>query len=311
MREFHDRYVGPASYEPTHILTEARADIGIKKLREDVNTKEEPVDKRMILYPNLDIVKNNKMGVPFPKQPGFEDQKNSLEFKWKLPTELTHVRDEDIANIHWRYYDVNLDAVREEIAKDVNFGVKRETKDEFKDREEFNHLLEEHMRRRDWAPDMGKYDPVNPNFQIQDHVGWDRMVGRDDEEIDKDADKEGDILILDPSKIGKRIPGFDIEKQIGRPEAPDRDEALDDELILEPNIDVIRPRRPGAPDFDKQIGREEKKTLDDDEVFVVDFDGVAPVPNDPSAPRIRGFHEFGKAEDRFKPSGDDHGLDYL
>ena len=39
-------------------------------------------------------------------------------------------------------------------------------------------------------------------------------------------------------------------------------------MILEPNIDVIRKRKVNFVDFDKQIGREEKKHLDDDEYYV-------------------------------------------
>ena len=37
----------------------------------------------------------------------------------------------------WVYYDVDLDAVRAQVAKDVHFGVKGEKPEEFAEREEF------------------------------------------------------------------------------------------------------------------------------------------------------------------------------
>ncbi len=44
------------------------------------------------------------------------------------------------------YYDVDLDAVRAELAKDV-FIAGRLEPEEFKERQEFKRLLEEHIRR--------------------------------------------------------------------------------------------------------------------------------------------------------------------
>ena len=52
-------------------------------------------------------------------------------------------------------------------------------------------------------------------------------------------------------------------------------------------------------DFDKQIGREEKKHIDDDEYYVNNLDFQNPRPYDPSEKRVIG-HDFGKKEDRFK-----------
>lgn len=52
-------------------------------------------------------------------------------------------------------------------------------------------------------------------------------------------------------------------------------------MILEPNIDTVRPKAPAASDFSKQIGRTEPYKLDDEEVFIVDFP-ENPIPNDPS-----------------------------
>ena len=35
---------------------------------------------------------------------------------------------------------------------------------------------------------MGKYDPVDPNHRPQDMPGFDKMIGREDNEVDKDDD---------------------------------------------------------------------------------------------------------------------------
>ena len=71
-------------------------------------------------------------------------------------------------------------------------------------------------------------------------------------------DKDGDVLILDPEKPGKRLPDIIFDKQIGRKEEfkAEDDIAGKEELILEPNIDVIRRRQTYlVTDFSKQIGR--------------------------------------------------------
>ncbi len=97
------------------------------------------------------------------------------------------------------------------------------------------------------------------------------------------------MLILNPSKIGKHLPVIEFGKQIGRPEPKIND--LHEELILEPNIDTIRPKIPSAPDFSKQIGRIEPYKLDDEEIFIVDVP-ENPIPNDPSQPRVKGIVKF-------------------
>ena len=49
--------------------------------------------------------------------------------------------------------------------------------------------------------------------------------------------------------------------------------------------------------FEKQIGREDKIDIDDDEIFVRDFD-EDPIPRDPAAPKIIA-HNFGLGPERF------------
>ena len=68
-------------------------------------------------------------------------------------------------------------------------------------------------------------------------------------------------------------------------------------MILEPDINVIKKRQPTAPDFDKQLGRESPKRLDDEEVYIREFVDD-PIPNDPSVPKVVA-HNFGLGEKRF------------
>lgn len=105
-----------------------------------------------------------------------------------------------------------------------------------------------------------------------------------------------------------------MEKKPGRPgldtiHEADEDIAHGDILVLEPDINVIRPRIPGGPDFDKYTGREDpKRHIDDDEVHLVDLEGIDPIPNDPSQPRVQGHVDMGKKEERFKHN---HDIDYM
>lgn len=67
---------------------------------------------------------------------------------------------------------------------------------------------------------------------------------------------EGDILILDPEKLGKRLPQIDFKKMIGRDDLYKIDEEAE-ELILAPDIDLIKKRIPIFVDMAKDRGREE------------------------------------------------------
>ena len=44
------------------------------------------------------------------------------------------------------------------------------------------------------------------------------MIGREEEELDRDQAKEGDRLLLDPHKPEKHIAEIDFKKMVDRPE---------------------------------------------------------------------------------------------
>jgi hypothetical protein len=119
-KEFDAKKGGPAKYDPLHKLTEKRADIGVVKIQKAPENTKDEVDDRIDLYPNA--IKPNK-----------------LVFKYTVPIDHKpkHVPDSVLNPETWKYYDVNLDAVREELAKDVNFGAKNENRDDFLERENF------------------------------------------------------------------------------------------------------------------------------------------------------------------------------
>jgi hypothetical protein len=131
----------------------------------------------------------------------------------------------------WVFYDVDLDAVRAELAQDVFLAGRLEPK-EFKERQEFKKMLEEHIQRtQNRKPEAGDYDaqPVQENIP---GPLFDKMQERFQAVKNYDDDLEGDVLILDPEKLGKRLPGVQFDKMLGRNElAPVNEE---DELILDP-----------------------------------------------------------------------------
>jgi hypothetical protein len=73
-------------------------------------------------------------------------------------------------------------------------------------------------------------------------------------------------------------------------------EEQDDEIILNPNLDVVRKAqgKGGAIPLDKQLGRPVEIDLQEDEEFVVPITNIV----DPSLPRVKGF-DMGKVPDRF------------
>jgi hypothetical protein len=66
------------------------------------------------------------------------------------------------------------------------------------------------------------------------------MVSRDKYFEDDDDDFEGDVLILDPRQIEAHKAEVDFGKQVGRGDDFAEFEEQSDEIILNPNLDVIK-----------------------------------------------------------------------
>lgn len=75
------------------------------------------------------------------------------------------------------------------------------------------------MRKR--VPEHGDYEKPFAEYEIQGaNVEFSKQVGRDESnELDDMDELEGDILILDPDKLKKRLPNINFERQLGREEA--------------------------------------------------------------------------------------------
>ena len=165
LKDYEKTKNGPGKYYPSHKLVEERVDKGVQPFNKaDIEKKEiELEDLKLDLYPNYNYNKWNK-----------------LVFKYYKPADVgpTKMTDAQLNPGRWVYYDVNLDAVRAELAKDVYFGAKGEDAEQFKEREEFLQMLEAHIKRkRDKRPEHGDYHPDQP-VEIAGMVDFDRMVGR-------------------------------------------------------------------------------------------------------------------------------------
>ena len=63
-------------------------------------------------------------------------------------------------------------------------------------------------------PEHGDYDNPYPEYEIEGaNIDFSKQVGREElREIDEMDEIEGDILILDPEKLKKRLPDIKFEK---------------------------------------------------------------------------------------------------
>lgn len=158
--------MGPTSYHPSFRLAEKRADIGIKKIREPyfaIDEEDEGIeDDRPELHPNFDFDKPNKGG-----------------FKYHKPLEglqPEHTPDKLLYPERWRYYDYDLDVVREEVAKEIAFAGNLSLQ-RFREKEEFHEMLVEHLARKEKRPDIGQYDPQIMDTKFE--VDFSKAVGRE------------------------------------------------------------------------------------------------------------------------------------
>ncbi len=285
-KELEDRRLGPASHDPNYKLVEPRQDQGVVKIMEPYFEKKEDFSEGNVidLYPN-------------------KPKKNRLVFKYMKPVDRKI--EPQIEPDTWVYYDVDLDAVRAELAQNV-FMSGRMNATEFKEHSEFLHLLEEHLKRKDRRPEHGDYEkPFGPEKEVKVPI-FDNQSGRNDFEDDRfEIEQEGDVLILDPAKLGKRLPQIDFKKMTGREDLQKIDEEKE-ELILEPDIDVIKKRQPVFVDMAKDRGREEQKVcLDDDEYYMPGEVDTEIAPFNPRKPRPIAY-DFGKAGERFPDKPDMH-----
>jgi hypothetical protein len=109
-KELESKRRGPATYTIEHKLTERRPDFGIVKIKMPIHIiKEEDLeDDRPDLYPNYNL-----------------DKEKKSVFKYHEPLKdlsPKHTPEKEHFPEKWKFYDFNLDTVREEIAKEIAFA---------------------------------------------------------------------------------------------------------------------------------------------------------------------------------------------
>lgn len=290
-RELEAMRVGPANYEPEFKLTEQRTTKGnvIFRLPMHPEKVEVPEGPDFVGQDVDDFLKPHK-GVPLMMQPT-EHQPAHLPDKAEFPE-------------RWQFYDVNLNAVREEAAKNVLISGKL-SQEEFLRHENFMNLLSEHIRRNQPQPEAGDYDAKELRTQLEYDFGKapSRFPEVDADEL-FDHDKEGDVLLLEPEKPQRRLPTVRFDKQVGRTDGDkyvDADNELEEVALTDPvELDKVKKRAPNFVNMLKQVGRQEKVVLDNDEVFVQNFDNQEEpmVPKDPGEKKVVA-HDFGKQPERF------------
>ena len=145
LKEYRKTKNGPGTYDPTHDLTEQRQGMGVGKFNYPYYETREYKDERKLLFPNIKLTKPNK-----------------LVFKYYKPAEVgpEHTPDKVENPGRWVFYDVDLDAVRADLARNVYLGAKDEDPVAFKEREEFQQMLEAHIKRKNnRRPEHADYDP--------------------------------------------------------------------------------------------------------------------------------------------------------
>ena len=164
MKEFESTRLGPSSYEVSYKLTEKRDDFGIVKIKKPYFTiiEEEEDDERPELHPNYDF-----------------DKPNKLVFKYHEPLKglgPAHTPEKELNPGKWIFYDYDLDAIREQVGKEIAFAKGLEPA-VFKEKEEFHEMLVEHLKRQEKRPAVGQYNTDLPDTQIP--IDFGKAVGRD------------------------------------------------------------------------------------------------------------------------------------
>jgi len=99
--------LGPSSYDPKHKLVEPRTDALTNILPEHTPFLTDK-DTLTDINPDINAIKPNKM-----------------TFKYHQPSDKLgpkHTPDKDLFPERWRFYDIDLNVVREELARDIYFS---------------------------------------------------------------------------------------------------------------------------------------------------------------------------------------------
>lgn len=105
-----------------------------------------------------------------------------MTFKYYEPTEIEpqHTPDKVKNPGKWKYYDVDLDAVRENLATNVYLGGAKDlTREQYQEKEEVLDVLNQWIaRKRDKRPEVGQYDPERPEKHVAE-FDFGKVQGRE------------------------------------------------------------------------------------------------------------------------------------
>lgn len=153
---------GPSTFKPEHKLTEKRADVGIVKFQEPVKEEEEEIDERIGLFPSVAAILPNHMTFKY-----YEPSKGLGP--QHTPEKIKHPE-------NWKFYQIDLDAVREQVATNVYLGgAKNLTQEEFQEKEEFLDVLHAYLdRKNNKKPEPGTYNARLPEKHLPD-IDFDKV----------------------------------------------------------------------------------------------------------------------------------------
>lgn len=175
--ELHEVKVGPGYYEAKHKLIEPRTDKG--------NVKYQDITEKNAREAITDLA--NKDAFDGDLNPNYDfDKPNKGVFKYYEPTivEPKNIPESKLHPEQWKFYDANLDAVREEAT--VHDFARNLARDEFIAHEEQAKELEAYLKRRTKIPEAGEYnvrfDAIDPEKPV---VDFDRYPERGLEPLDR------------------------------------------------------------------------------------------------------------------------------
>lgn len=200
LSELQFNRMGPGRYDLIFDLIEARPDKGV------VPFKLTPFTEKAYL---MDYA--NKEAFDGDLSPNFDaDKPRKPAFQYHEPVEWgpPNPSDNMLFQERWRFYDWDVNAVRPEVQA-VDFARNLNMK-EFMAFEYEYALLEGYLERRRKGPELGEYSPEF-NLVEKKVVGFDmeKMPERQEKE-----EKEKEELVLNPEKLGPRVPVFDMGKQV-------------------------------------------------------------------------------------------------
>lgn len=180
--KLYEKLMGPnpQTFKPVYKLTEKRDDIGVVKYQEEStdvsennSSKKEKIDERVPLYPKYESILPNHMTFKY-----YEPSKDIAP---------QHTPDKVKNPGRWKFYDVDLNAVKEQISTNIYLGGGKDLdKDKFQEHEDFLNILHTYLEKvNNKKPEVGQYEPVKPEKHVAD-IKFEKMVSRDKLELDSD-----------------------------------------------------------------------------------------------------------------------------